>query len=299
MKFKICIAISVTFFLIIVGLAAADILPLPSSENQIFRTTSNIDAVAQVQESTTLVWQNRYRGISEDPPVRGSDSGASVESLGYAAYFDSIYANGGQISEVKSFSIDTHGKAAGRYNIETTKLLTYTSQNGSHLMGAESYILEVIGNWSYRADDGLACVFTKGGEQIIPAFCNKVTASSKLTSVTTAQVQTSGKMTAVGRNRDVPAALKYEISVSPDANSASGYADGIISTAFTVSIKEGRNDGNITPPLSDGNVDIRDLSHYTELAATLTHIDTATVAGGISTFNKAFNYQSSVSCINC
>jgi hypothetical protein len=36
-----------------------------------------------------------------------------------------------------------------------------------------------------------------------------------------------------------------------------------------------------------------------ELGTTLTYIDTATVAGGISTFNKVFNYVSGVACENC
>jgi hypothetical protein len=297
MKFKGWIALIAILFLITTGLSTADILPLPASENQIFRITSDVETTAQVQSETILVGENRYRGIDGDPPVRGGEGGASVESFGYVTYSDFILTNGGELSEVKSFLMDTHGKAAGRYNVETTKILTYTSQNGSHLMGEESYVLDVMGNWSYRADD-ILCVFSRSSHQIIPAFCNKATASSKLTSVTTAQVETLGKMTAIGRSRDVPAALSYEISVTPDANSASGYADGIVSTTFTISIMEGRSDGEITPPLSVGT-DIRDLSYYTELAVTLTYIDTATVAGGISTFNKLFNYQSGVVCTNC
>jgi len=109
-------------------------------------------------------------------------------------------------------------------------------------MGAESYVLDVAGQWRAGLDD-IVCVFSRAKDTIIPAFCNKVTASSKLTSVTTAQVETIGGMTVVAEKTDVPAALKYEISVTPDANSASGYADGIVSTTFTVSVMEGRSDG--------------------------------------------------------
>jgi hypothetical protein len=64
-------------------------------------------------------------------------------------------------------------------------------------------------------------------------------------SVTTAQIESVGGLTAVAEKSDVPATLNYEISVTPDANSASGYADGIISTTFTVSVMEGRSDGEI------------------------------------------------------
>jgi hypothetical protein len=41
------------------------------------------------------------------------------------------------------------------------------------------------------------------------------------------------------------------------------------------------------------------LQYYNELASTLMYIDTATVVGGISTFNKAFSYHSGIDCTNC
>ncbi|MDR2855248.1 MAG: hypothetical protein LBV40_03715 [Methanomicrobiales archaeon] len=308
MKCERFIAIISIIFLITAGLVTADLLPQPISENQMFSVSSSIEAIAQVMETTSLTWDSAYRGINNEPPVRGGGSLISAESYGTANYFDLIATNGGQIAEVKSFSLDTHGKRAGRYNIETAKILTYTSQNGSHLMGAESFVLYIMGNWTAAIDDGLTCVFAQEITQdTIPAFCNKVTASSKLMSVTTAQVQTIGEMRIIGRGRSVPAALNYDIAVTPDANSASGYADGIFSTAFTVSIMEGRYDGNITDAngrpaprreTSFGS-EIHNLEYYTELAATLTHIDTASVAGGVSTFNKVFNYQSSVDCAGC
>ena len=308
MKFNRCIAIIAAVFLIALsGLATADILPKPVPENQVFTITSIIEAVGAVTESTSTVWQVGDAGLTELPPARGANSGSTIRSgsIAYVTYSDFIMANGGQISEVKSFSMDTHAKTAGLYNIETTKVLTYTSQNGSHLMGAESYVLDVAGNWSYGFDD-IVCVFSKAKKHTVPAFCNKVTASSKLTSITTAQVETVGALTAIADKSSVPAALNYEISVTPDANSASGYADGIIGTTFTVSIMEGRSDGKINPAMCTTpgqtpwkNGATYNLDNYDELASTLSYIDSATVAGGVSAFNKAFNYQSGVACSNC
>jgi hypothetical protein len=310
MKFNRCIAIIAAVFLIAVsGLATADVLPKPVPENQVFTTTSIIEAVGVTQESTSLVWWVGDKGITTLPAVVGNKEGDGYisGSIAYVTYSDSIVTNGGQISEVKSFTMDTRSKTAGLYNIETSKVLTYTSQNGSHLMGAESYVLDVVGNWSTPNDD-VICVFSKAKTDRVPAFCNKVTASSKLTSVTTAQVETVGALTAVTDKSDTPAALKYEISVTPDANSASGYADGIVSATFTVSIQEGRSDGRIFDIETDPYVfadqgitpgDIYAFNNSAKLASTLTYIDTATVAGGISTFNKAFNYQSGYKCANC
>jgi hypothetical protein len=308
MKFNRCICIIAAVFLIAMScLATADRLPREVPENQVFTISSIIEAVGAVNEKTSTVWQIGDKGLTTLPNATGNANGDIVSgSIAYATYTDSIITNGGQISEVKAFSLDTQEKTAGLFNIETTKVLTYTSQNGSHLMGEESYVLDVAGNWS-RGDDSIVCVFSKVNKGVVPAFCNKVTASSKLTSITTAQVETQGGMTVVGKSSAVPAALKYEISVTPDANSASGYADGIVSTTFTVSIMEGRT-GNITtgasavPLAIDARAqpnEIYRMANFDTLAATLTHIDTATVAGGISTFNKAFNYQSGIACTNC
>ena len=416
MKNKIIGIITLIFLIVFSGLGAADVLPNPVPENQVFTTTSIIEAVGVATESTSVVWQIGDAGLTALPSPYVKDGKILSGSIAYVTYSDSITTNGGQISEVKSFSMDTHAKTAGLYNIETTKVLTYTSQNGSHLMGAESYVLDVAGNWSHGLDT-LVCVFSKVDKETIPAFCNKVTASSRLTSVTTAQVETVGALTAVAEKKDVPARLFYEISVTPDGNSASGYADGIVSTTFTVSVMEGRSDGAVlfgkpavlpaaeVKDCVDGTDDCKDLAGivgwgtetlmfggvwnaasppelvnivgivpdglvtlwltagdplhcytgrddlcnavlsagidprqssfwpttggnsnvyvdtntlwtyapyapgspgippilegYDELAATLTYIDTATVAGGISTFNKVFSYQSGIDCANC
>ena len=316
MKYNRCIAIIAAVFLIAAsGLATADILPKQRPENQRFAITSVVDLVGPVSGDLSAVWQVGDSGLTEVPKVRARGDGSLRSgSIAYATYSDFIMSNGGQISEVKSFSMDTHAKEAGLYNIETAKVLTYTSQNGSHLMGGESYVLDVAGNWSYGPGADLICVFAKANaDSKIPAFCSKVTASSKLRSVNTAQIESICSLTAVGSKADVPAALNYEISVIPDANSASGYADGIISTTFTVSIMEGRSDGRILDHVGYVNVPLYppraypyrgpdayyNLADYDQLASTLSYIDTVTTAGGISSFVKAFKYQSSIACTNC
>jgi len=314
MKFNRCIAIICAIFLIaLTGLASADVLPRQVPENQVFSVGSSVQVVGVVSESTNTVWQVGDAGLTALPAARGVNNpdGPDIRSgsIAFATYSDMIMSNGGQISEVKTFTMDTRGKTDGLYNIETAKVLTYTSQNGSHLMGQESFVLDVMGNWS-RGFDDVVCVFSRTNTDVVPAFCNKVTASSKLMSVNTAQIQTIGELRAIRGARgggNVPAALNYMIAVSPDVNSASGYADGIISTTFTVSIMEGRSDGRILD--SDTSENMRtgpfvrgtpySLTDYDQLASTLQYIDTATVAGGISQFTKEFEYQSGTNCQNC
>jgi hypothetical protein len=240
------ITMGATLFLIALsGLCAADILPQPVPENQIFTTDSFLDVTGATRVSTSLVWDIGDAGLDAlaRPRLR-VDGTIRSGSIAYVIYSDAIATNGGVFSETKTFSLDTHAKTTGLYNIETKKILTYASQNGSHLMGAESYVLDVAGNWAYGTND-IICVFSKPGSETIPAFCNKATASSKLNAVTTAQIETRGGLTAISRSPSVPAALDYEISVLPDAQSLSGYADAIVQTAFTVSVMEGRSDGRI------------------------------------------------------
>jgi len=398
MNAYICTIIFIAFALacLPIGTVTADVLPGEGPENQRFTTTSIIDATGATNQKTGTIWLVGDKGIDSIPIPRDDEDGAIRSgSIAYVTYSDFIMSNGGQISEVKSFSLDTHAKTEGLYNIEATKVLTYTSQNGSHLMGEESYVLDVAGNWSKGIDETV-CVFSRSscvGGGCIPAFCNKVTASSKLMSVTTAQVETAGALTAVGETLGVPAVLKYEISITPDSNSASGYADAIVSTAFTVSVMEGRPDccglgatncADLTNPLDcmkrcvanawlqgadprtckitwseshefwvcvlcgdkgcagfkqldcggfasfnacftdsglggqgyteadctlvdttaggektytfDGKEDGWHYDRYDELAAALTSIDNTLFAGGISTFNQVFDYQSGISC---
>ena len=298
------VIIAAVFLIAVSGLATADILPKPVPENQVFSLISMLDGFGVVSESTSTVWEIGDAGLTALPPARGTNQTVRSGSIAYVTHSDTLMSNGGQISEVKSFVLDTHAKTEGLYNIETTKVLTYTSQNGSHLMNDESYVLDIAGNWSHGLND-VVCVFAKTQQNTIPAFRNKATASSKLRSVTTAQVQTIGSLTASAHKPGVAAALNYEISITPDANSASGYADGIFSTTFTVSIMEGRSDGEIDPPMNTTAGEPRwpepeyNLSFSEELASVLTYIDAASAAGGVSTFNRGFSYQSGVACANC
>ena len=276
------------------GVSVADRLPQGVPENQRISLYTVIDTIGAVMEKTTFSWQTSDKGLDSlgTPTIHGNSVKGS--SIAYAAYSDFVMTNGGQFTETKSVVISTDPKAPGMYNIETQKVLTYESVNGSHLMADESYVLDVAGQWSYEGSE-FTCVFAQAKSSVIPAFCNKVTAASKMRSVTSAQVQTRGSLTAVGNDASVPAALNYEISITPSSKSASGYADGIFSTTFTASVMEGRS---ATATSGQDAMDkMMDISN--NLSATLTVIDTASVSGGVSAFNKVFSYQSGISCVDC
>ena len=132
--------------------------------------------------------------------------------------------------------------------------------------------LDVAGNWEKTADS-IRCVFAAAKTEYFPAFCNVVKAKSELVNINSAQVSTKGSARAVAATGDIPAMLNYQIAVTPDSNSGSGFADGTVKTLFGGSIMEARGKNDIP-------------------SATNNWKDSASVTGGIKNFQKTFNYES-------
>ncbi|WP_319579463.1 hypothetical protein [uncultured Methanospirillum sp.] len=88
--------------------------------------------------------------------------------------------NGGSIIEVKSFEFDSNSKGRSAYNIDSEKILTYNSHDGSHLLGAEI---------------------------LMPSFCN----------IVQAKISGHGEIRSAG-GFSTPAALNYRIAVTADKN---------------------------------------------------------------------------------
>ena len=149
------------------------------------------------------------------------------------------------------------------------------STEGAHLNGAESWTLDVAGNYAKTADT-IRCVFAASSSPWFPAFCNVVKAQSELVNINSAQVSTKGAARGVAASGDVPAALSYQIAVTPDSNSGSGFADGTVKTKFSGSIMEARQKHQVP-------------------SATNTWKDAASVSGGIKNFQKVLDYTSGFS----
>jgi hypothetical protein len=110
-----------------------------------------------------------------------------------------------------------------------------------------------------------------------------VKTKSELVNINSAQVSTKGdlrptSLTALG--------LDYQIAVTPDSNSGSGFADGTVKTTFAGSIMEARMP-NDAPALLD-----TDTIHTP--AATNSWKDSASVSGGIKNMQKSFTYDTGV-----
>jgi len=195
-----------------------------------------------------------------------------TEEIAIATYTDSIRTNGGKLSENKNIAFDSQDKGKGLSNLEATKVLTYASTEGAHLIGSEEWNLDVAGNYENTADT-IRCVFASAKSTIWPAFCNAVKAKSELVNVNSAQISTKGNLRAVAASGDVPAELNYQIAVTPDSNSGSGFAEGTVKTQFGGAIMEARGTNNVPSATNNWN-------------------DKTEVTGGIKNFQKTFAYQS-------
>jgi len=194
------------------------------------------------------------------------------EEIAILTWTDTLRSNGGKLALNENIDFDSRNKGKGLSNLEVEKVLTYASTEGAHLVGAEEWTLDVAGNYQKTADS-IRCVFASSQSTYFPAFCNVVKAKSELVNINSAQVSTKGSARAVAASGDIPAALAYQIAVTPDSNSGSGFADGTVKTLFGGSIMEAR--GKMQVP-----------------SATNNWKDTASVTGGIKNFQKTFNYES-------
>jgi len=272
MKFVSAAIVALVALVAITGFAAADRLPNQTPENQIFSIDTVIDVTGAVDDKSTMSW------VIASPSAIPTGILGATQAIADVTYRDAILTNGGKISENKNFDFNSKNQAKGLYNIESQKVLTYASTEGAHLVGEEEYTLSVAGNYASAADN-IRCVFAAANTNVLPAFCNIVSAKSSLVNVNSAQISSKGQIRAVAKTADIPAELNYQIAVTPDANSGSGFAEGTVKTVFAGSILEARDNGTST---------------WNKTSAENTWKDSTEVTGGIKNLQKAFAYQSGV-----
>ena len=128
-------------YLLVISVCICQAVRLPNAtyENQMISITTVIDVVGMVDDHTIMSWDlsNRYLG----PGVLKSD-----EAVGSLVYRDSTMTNGGHLMMNKQFGFDSSDQPGGLNNLESTKLITYESIDGSHLFADEEISLSNVGN---------------------------------------------------------------------------------------------------------------------------------------------------------
>ncbi|WP_373838968.1 hypothetical protein [Methanospirillum sp.] len=226
------------------------------------------DLIAEIQDESDAYTES----VATDVGYIHDSKLNPTEEIMILTWTDSLRTNGGKLSLNENIDFDSRNKGKGLSNLEVEKVFTYASTEGAHLVGAEEWILDVAGNWEDVAGT-IRCVFASAKTDYFPAFCNVVKAKSELVNINSAQVSTKGAARSVAATGDIPAMLNYQIAVTPDSNSGSGFADGTVKTFFGGSIMEARAKNQIP-------------------SATNNWKDSASVTGGIKNFQKTFNYES-------
>lgn len=331
MKLRFAGIIAFLALVLSAGFVAADRLPNQTPENQIFTIDTVVDVTGAIDSGTDMAWLIASPGAIK-PGIIGTsidygDPLAFTYPVGNviadALYKDSMLTNGGKMSENKNFDLNTKDQALGLYNIVGEKVLTYAGTEGAHMVGEEEYTLDVAGE-AKKETDNIRCVFSTNHGGWLPPFCNVVSAKSALININSAQVSAKGQMRAVAKTDDIPAELNYQIAVTPDANSGSGFAEGSVKTTFAGSVMEGRGTGmywtpygadvfnaHFGPIYKAGDEvpwdivknypgawaelywwDDGDHEFSYEPSQTNTWKDSTEVTGGIKNFQKAFAYKS-------
>ena len=267
--FQFLLVLLLAVMVVVTGCQAVR-LPNATPENQMISITTVIDVVGMVDDHTIMNWDlsNQYQG---------QGILKTGEVIGSLMYSDLVMTNGGHLMMNKHFDFDSSNQERGNDNLESTKVITYESVEGSHLFADEILTMSNAGN--YTASDGvISCVFG-GSSSMIPAFCNTVTVRSTLINVNSAQISTSVKSRMASASGRTPAGLSYHIDLTPNPVSGLGSAVGSARTEFTItSLEAGGNSPDIWNRTSAEN-SVSDKSHVT---------------GGIIHFSKAFDYGSGI-----
>jgi len=260
--------ICLLILLLVIGCATADRLPSGMPESQIFSIGTTLSATGITDQSTKMDWT-----VSSGTPLESNKLNSS-DLISLVRYRDSLMGNGGTIIEVKNFEFDSNSQGRSAYNIDSEKILTYKSQNGSHLLGAESLMMDNMGNCTSDTVEP-RCVFADPIVILMPAFCNIVQAKSDLININQAKISGHGEIRSAG-GFSTPAALNYRIAVTADKNVP---ASGTVRTEFAGSIMEAR-DTNLS-----GDT-------WNKTAATNSWKDTTEATGEIKNLQKRFGYVS-------
>ena len=260
--------ICILILLLLIGGVTADRLPSGMPESQVFSIGTTLSVTGITDQSTKMDWT-----VSSGTPLDSNKLNSS-DIISLVRYHDLLMGNGGSVIEVKNFEFDSNSKSRSTYNIENEKILTYNSHDGSHLLGAESLMMDNMGNCTSDTSPP-RCVFAEPKEILTPSFCNIVQAKSDLININQAKVSTKGEIRSAG-GFSTPAALNYRIAVTADKNVP---AQGIVKTEFAGSIMEAR----------DTN---QSEDTWNRTAATNSWKDITQSSGEIRNLQKRFGYVS-------
>jgi hypothetical protein len=253
------VAIAMVLSIAFSGLASASQPLCPTPETETIKTVTQISCIGMVTETEKASWESSNENLINNPPL------GAEEVVGKMKYYEDLKVTDGFTDFVKDLDIDT-GDAP---NLNVMKSVGYT-QGGT------------IGSLAHTEEVSFA-VFAAAAENLIPASCEEVSASSSM-------VVTDVLTTTVTRVdiTDSPLEMHYEIDARGSGALAEfngDYASGHIAAEYDVYVEDGSSD------MGD-HCGLGDIPGYT-LGSTLTHYEKST-ADGLWLFHKQMDYKSMI-----
>lgn len=262
------------------GIASAKVMPQQPDEVQRLRIETSVVSSGTFKHDSALDWalSSEYLDVNAilvgpgeieiepEPPLNPAG-----EVQMHTTYSEDTSAMNGFISFDKVGIVDSRAKAGRDWNVENTRLITFTGYDAGSVFSTEDLNLEAVGTsipltFSTVCPFGCGCA---GGCDCIPMFCNIIGVGSRIdldtfSLVSTANLRNVNKQGNPGffppiPTADEPARLYFQTEVTGKAPNIP--ASGMISTHLDEQGKEG---GTEFPGLPDLYQDIK-VHEYREI----------------------------------
>ena len=258
-----------------VALASQPVCPPPETDG--IKTVTQISCQGMVTETEKVSWETSNEDLINNPPLAGD------EVVGKMDYYQDLKVTDGVTNFVKDMDVDTGSVP----NLNVMKSIGYTQ---GPTIGSLSHDEEVgfgiVSDWTNTADV-ILCPFAAAAEEVLPASCVDVKASSSMV-VTDVLTTTVTKV----EMSESPIEMHYEVDAKGSgALSATkgAAATGHISAEFEAYTEDGSGAGTQD---FQGHCDQGTPTDYT-LGSKLTHYEKST-ADGVWEFHKEMDYTSVV-----
>ena len=248
-----------------VALASQPVCPTPETET--IKTVTMISCQGMVTEMEKATWESSNEDLIDNPPL------GDEEVVGKMDYYQDLKVTDGITNFIKDLDLDTGGVP----NLNVMKSIGY-SQGATigSLSHEEKVSFGIVADWA-ATEDVIMCPFAAAAEELIPASCVDVEASSSM--VVTDVLATTVTKVEISES---PIELHYAVTAT-GSGGAGTPGVGRITAEFEVYAEDG----------SSGELDhcgLGVVEDYT-LGSKLMHYEKST-ANGLWEFSKEMDYKS-------
>lgn len=303
---KVYLRIAIIALISLFPLACAD-LPLNATpEIHGIVTSTSVEALGSYSESDAIAWTGSNLAIDAPPlksagdvlvstgggamivphlPVFGDILSDSPGEIQYTmAYSEETLANQGQVTYLKSTSLNTANKVVGQQNLEASKTVVFDAMDGGGIISSEDLLVDGAASVG-KAGGRYLCPFATQTGNYTPIFCNIAETGSRI-DMTTVSLSTTASERHVAATADVPVTVGYSIDVTGIGNRP---AAGSVSADMKAHLQKGgiRYLGTLTF-FEFGTADV----YLTGKKEDIQYSESTSASGSILKFTKQYSYDS-------